>query len=175
MTPKKMVEKTKTLLLARHAKSSWKSPGLADHDRPLNKRGKHDAPVMGNYVKSKYHCPNIILSSTALCAITTAKMMAHEMEYDCDKILTKKEIYGAWPHQLLEIIQSMNNSIESAMIIGHNPTMTELIEEITNHGISNVPTCGIAIIQFQTQSWSDIGDCPAILQDFIYPKLINPA
>lgn len=165
-----MTEKAKILLLVRHAKSSWKDQALADHDRILNKRGERDAPRMGEYLVKNGYIPEKIITSSAIRALTTARILANELKYNLKNVVVDKNVYGAMPSQILKIIHGIDNNVESLMIIGHNPTITELVMQLTDHEIYNIPTCGIAIIQLKTISWSEIDNKCATLLEYVYPK-----
>lgn len=161
----------KTLYIVRHAKSSWKFPELEDHDRPLNKRGKRDAPFMGSLMKSRNVLPELMLSSSANRALTTAKVIAEKTGYDPEKIVVERDIYMADSDDILEILQRQNDKYGSIMIFGHNPGFTDLVNELADEDIDNVPTCGIAKLVLNSESWTelDFGSCE--LEFFEYPKL----
>ena len=117
----------KRLYLIRHAKSSWRDAGLADFDRPLNKRGKHDVPRMGQRLKALGVLPDVIVSSPAKRAIRTARQIADEIGYDRKAIELNEILYGAVPEDTLAIVRATAAAYDSTMIFGHNPMMTELV------------------------------------------------
>jgi len=160
----------KTLYLARHAKSSWKNPELSDIERPLNKRGKKDAPYIGNILKEKGVKPDIIISSPAVRARKTAVAIAENIEYPKNKILIDDKIYESSSSGLLNIIKSFNDKYDSVMMFGHNPAFTMLNNYLTDSYIDNIPTCGVVGIQFNS-SWKKIGSESGKTVFFIYPKL----
>lgn len=160
----------KTLYLARHAKSSWKNPELSDIERPLNKRGKKDAPYIGNILKEKGVKPDIIISSPAVRARKTAIAIAENIEYPKNKILIDDKIYESSSSGLLNIIKSFNDKYDSVMMFGHNPAFTMLNNYLTDSYIDNIPTCGVVGIQFNS-SWEKIGSESGKTVFFIYPKL----
>jgi phosphohistidine phosphatase len=162
----------KKIYIARHAKSSWKSPEMKDFDRPLNKRGKHDAPLMGKLLRDKGIKPDWIVSSPANRAQTTAKIIAQEVGFPINEIILEQEIYEAYLEDVLNVIQCLPNEVETVFIFGHNPAFTYLVNHF-NHGelIMNVPTCGIGCIETNAESWSDIHPDNSNLVSFDYPKL----
>jgi phosphohistidine phosphatase len=158
----------KKLFIVRHAKSSWKDMSLDDFDRPLNKRGRKNAPFMGKLLKDKGICPDIILSSPANRAKTTAQIMSKELEYE-KEILFDEEIYESTPTLLDKKIKKIGDEVNMAFIFGHNPELNALAEGYV--GISeNIVTCGIVEIDFDCESWSDIDAQNAKLISYEYPK-----
>ena len=114
----------KTLLILRHAKSSWKDPDLPDHDRPLNKRGKHDAPRMGKLLKDEDLIPDLILSSTAIRAKKTAELVARACKYK-GKIVLNHSLYGAEPTAYLKILEGLSDKHIAALVVGHSPSVDQ--------------------------------------------------
>jgi phosphohistidine phosphatase len=160
----------KTVYLVRHAKSDWSTPGLSDFNRPLNKRGKQNAPLMGKKLREKGILPDIVISSPAVRAITTARAIAQEIGYSPDAILTEKAIYEASSSTLATIIQQQDNARHSLMLVGHNPGFTELASRLSAFPADNIPTCGIVGIQWENDSWSEVVQRKGKLLFFYYPK-----
>lgn len=161
----------KTLYLVRHAKSSWEEVGLADFDRPLNNRGKKNAPLMGKILKKSGQAPDLILSSPAQRAKATAEILAGELNYPLKKIVFEYEIYEASPEKLLQIIRNQENHIEKLMLVGHNPTLTLLANQLTQTvHIENIPTTGIFAVRWDISTWTDIQPNKAQFLFFDYPK-----
>jgi phosphohistidine phosphatase len=144
----------KSVLLLRHAKSSWKQPELADHDRPLNKRGKRDAPLIGRLLKRKDLVPENIISSTAIRARATAEAVAKASGYK-GEIVLNKSLYAAGPDAYLNIMHDLSDEYARALIIGHNPGLEELVEMLTGE-IHLMPTCSLAHVKIRVDKWSDI-------------------
>ena len=163
----------KTLFLVRHAKSSWENFGLPDNERPLNERGERDAPEMGKRLASRGVKPDILISSPALRAYSTAVKIAAEIGYPEEKIQTKTKLYVEGVSGMLEIIHSLKSEVDTAMLFGHNPTMTEAVNTLAKTDIGNVPTCGIAEIKFAVESWEEVDAGPGAMQLFDYPKRIG--
>ena len=143
----------KTLLILRHAKSSWKYPDLPDHDRPLNRRGKRDAPRMGKLLKEKDLVPDLVISSTAARAKDTASAVVKHSGYKGKKI-EFESLYAAEPTAYLTVIRELGDKYQRVLIVGHNPGVEELIELLTGE-IHIVPTCTLAQIEFDIEKWSD--------------------
>ncbi len=146
----------KTLMLLRHAKSSWKDKGIADHDRPLNKRGKKTAPVMGHLILEKQLVPDLILSSTAVRARTTAEAVAEACNYK-NRIEHIEELYLATAGELLFQAQSRtgdadDDSINRLMLVAHNPGMEDLVSRLSGHP-QLFPTAALAVFELGIESW----------------------
>ena len=160
----------KTLYLFRHAKSSWDDPSLSDIDRPLNKRGRRDAPFMGEILSKKIKLPQIIYSSTANRALTTALTIAENFKFDKSKIIEDQRIYDAGVSDLVRLINSTSDEFDTIMFFGHNPTFTMTSNYLSDKYIDNIPTCGLVQIDFDVTSWEDIDSEKGELILFEYPK-----
>ena len=159
----------KSLFLVRHAKSSWKHPDLPDRLRPLNKHGQRDAPVMGERLAKREIAPDLITSSPASRAMATAKVIAREIGYPEEDIRADERLYGASAFELLEIIQELGDHLDRVMLVGHNPGLTDLANDL-GCDIDNVPTCGIVELAFDIDSWALVDDVEPKQMDFDYPK-----
>ncbi|MCB2203960.1 histidine phosphatase family protein [bacterium] len=160
----------KTLFIVRHAKSSWKQEFLTDFERPLNKRGHRDAPVMAAVLKERGVKPDYIRCSPANRALTTARLLAEGLGYDLDHIETDEHMYGAGDRQLKTIVQQLPDSAETAMIVGHNPGMMMLANRLAGFEEDNLPTCGIVCVRFEAETWSAVDDREGTIEYFEYPK-----
>lgn len=160
----------KTIYLVRHAKSSWDFPELDDFHRPLNARGKKDAPRMGRYLNEQGLQPDLVISSPAVRALKTAKKVAAKLGIDKREIVTDKAIYHAWPDKLLKVIVELDDQHSSVMLFGHNPGLTEFANKLGNLAIDNIPTTGAVGIQFDVDFWRAIGYNSGQLLFFQYPK-----
>jgi phosphohistidine phosphatase len=160
----------KSLNLVRHAKSSWKYPDLEDFERPLNKRGKHDAPMMGRRLNDKKISPDLIISSLAVRAATTAKIISECLSYPLDKINYNDQLYEASGLSLMNIISEIDNQYKSVMLVGHNPGLTTVANLLSDKQIMNIPTCGIFSLEIDISSWSEISENCAMFSFFEYPK-----
>ncbi|MFK7821425.1 MAG: histidine phosphatase family protein [Planctomycetaceae bacterium] len=141
----------KTLLLIRHAKSSWDNPAMDDHERPLNKRGLKTAPRMGQLIADEGLKPDIIVSSTAVRAATTAEVIAEECGYDRDIQFTD-DLYLAPPSAYLDLLSTLPDDYNSAMLVGHNPGISELVSSMCGEHV-DMPTAALAHTQSENQSW----------------------
>jgi phosphohistidine phosphatase len=160
----------KQLYLVRHAKSSWKNPELADMERPLNKRGKRDAPFMGKRLSRHNVQPDLIISSPAKRALSTAKSIAQEIGYPRKRIVANESVYMASVQTLLKTIQDIDESHSRAILLGHNPGLTELAVRLSQHQVDNIPTCGIFCIDFNVDSWKEVSEGTGTFAFFDYPK-----
>lgn len=161
----------KNLILVRHAKSSWKDADLDDHDRPLNKRGLRDAPFMAKLLKKEKVDPDLIVSSSAERALTTAKEFAEKLKYPKDKIISTREIYLAELDDLVEYARQLSEKNETVMLFGHNPGITLFANYLAgNNGIDNIPTCGICSFGIEAKSWTEVSEGKGKLLSFEYPK-----
>jgi len=145
------MERMKTLLLMRHAKSSWKEPGLSDHDRPLNRRGEQAAPRMAKWLEDQALSPDIIICSTALRAKSTAGLVADSLSDDVDAV-PFSQLYLSGEESYLEVMRTIDSEIATLLLVGHNPTMEHLTACLT--GSSEVfPTGAIAQVECPIESW----------------------
>ena len=160
----------KNLYLTRHAKSSWGNPGLADIDRPLNSRGKKAAPLMGKLIVDKGEKPELLISSPANRAFSTAKVFASAMGLHETDVLIKDTIYGAGVHQLLNLVQDVDDLYNSIMLFGHNPTFTSFGNMVSGENIMNIVTCGVVRIDFEFSSWKNIDFNSGRMIYYEYPK-----
>jgi phosphohistidine phosphatase len=163
----------KTLYIIRHAKSSWDQPGLSDFDRPLNERGKRDAPRMGKRLKEKAVVPNLMLSSPAKRALSTCRRIAEILGYLPDKIKTEKSLYHADEDEILSVIRNIKDKHDVLMIFGHNPGLTDFVNQLSHKKtltIDNIPTCGVVAFRFDVESWQRIDFGMGDLLFFDYPK-----
>jgi phosphohistidine phosphatase len=159
----------KTLFLIRHAKSSWDDTALPDKDRPLNDRGKRDAPKMGKRLAKRDVQPDLILSSPAMRALTTAKIIAKKLDYKLEDIVVDDRLYAGEADDLLNVIHKLGNKLERVMLFGHNPELSELTHRFSSK-ITRMPTCAVAEFTFVAKSWSDIGKATPAKVALDYPK-----
>lgn len=157
----------KTLYLIRHAKSSWDNENLSDFERPLSKRGLRDAPLMGKLLLSKEIYPDMILSSPANRAKSTAEVIKEEIGFKKD-IVFDDSIYHSSCANLLHTIKSLDDKHNIVFMLGHNPSFNSLSYKLSHKDIGNIPTCGIVGIKFNIQKWEslDLGE----MVIFEYPK-----
>ena len=160
----------KELCLVRHAKSSWKYPKLDDFERPLNKRGRKNAPIMGKIVHRLDFSPDLIIASPASRAAMTARIFAFEINYPLEKIQYLASVYESNEIDLIHILEGLDDILKKVMLVGHNPALTRLANSIGNYPISNIPTSGVFCIALNITSWSEIKKKPGKLKYFEFPK-----
>ncbi|HHO48006.1 MAG TPA: histidine phosphatase family protein [Desulfobacteraceae bacterium] len=160
----------KRLVLCRHAKSSWKDSSLADIDRPLNGRGKRNAPEMGRRLLARGIKPDLIVSSPARRAYATAAYLAEELGVPEREIRVVEAIYDAYPMKLLEIIRTIDAGHDQVLMVGHNPETTILANLLGRLRLENVPTCGIVALDFGVRSWEEIEEARGALVFFDSPR-----
>jgi phosphohistidine phosphatase len=140
--------------LVRHAKSDWRDPDVPDHDRPLNKRGRRDAPAQAARLADTGFRPDVILSSTALRARTTAQAFADEFGLDVD---LQEQLYGASAPVLLRAIETAGlEGAGSVLIVAHDPGMTDLAYALSAERIDRMPTCAVATFLWADDDWNII-------------------
>jgi phosphohistidine phosphatase len=144
----------KTLLLLRHAKSSWKQPELADHDRPLNKRGKQTAPLMGALLLDEDLIPDHILCSSAVRTHNTALLVAKACTY-VGEIKQTRKLYLAEPEDYIEVLRQVAEKHARLLVVGHNPGLEALIETLTGEAMV-MPTSALAYVELSLKRWSDL-------------------
>lgn len=160
----------KTIILIRHAKSSWKFPELKDFDRPLKKRGLNEAPLMGKVLNDHQKKPDIIITSPAVRAITTAKMIAREIGFNENQIIAEPKLYLESKSNLLKEINAIDDKHNTAFLIGHNPGMTDLANALSGESIDNIPTSGAFGIQFECNTWQEVEKGKGKKLFFEFPK-----
>jgi len=146
----------KYLTLLRHAKSSWRNPELADFDRPLNKRGRHDAPLMAKRLAERGFRPDLLLSSPALRARLTVEAVAEHLAVEADHLSFNEAIYLAEFPQLLALLQNLDEHHHDVLLVGHNPGLTDLINYLAVWQLENLPTCGVFGIELQVPGWQSL-------------------
>lgn len=166
-----MSSKKKKVLLMRHAKSSWSNPGLRDFDRPLNKRGKKDAPRMGKYLKELQLIPNQIFSSPAERAKSTILKVVKELELPISQITWDENLYFNGAQSYLDVIQYADDSSDVVMTVGHNPMTEDAISALSGHTSAKaIKTATIACFEFNVDWWKDVQFGPDALKWIVGPK-----
>ncbi|MBK8043102.1 MAG: histidine phosphatase family protein [Haliscomenobacter sp.] len=158
----------KTVYFVRHAKSSWSNESLRDIDRPLNKRGLRDAPLMARILREKGVKPDLFLSSPAKRALTTAEIFAAGL--DVDAIRVEPQLYEAFPEDVLRVVQGVEDAVQTLFVFGHNPTFFVLANRFSKSELDNVPTCGIVCVEAHIDSWKDFREHTGRMTAFLYPK-----
>lgn len=161
----------KILTIVRHAKSSWSNRGLSDKERPLNRRGERDAPVMAKRIAAHGIRPSQIVSSPAVRAWTTARIVAQEISYPVEFLQREDSLYLASLDEILDVVVAQDNGFNSLMLFGHNPGFTDFANFLSPGLTDNLPTAGVVSVQFDRDDWN-LYERPATeLLTYDYPKL----
>jgi phosphohistidine phosphatase len=161
----------KTLLLIRHAKSSWDDISVNDFDRPLNDRGKKDAPMMARRLSGKKIKIDTFIASPAKRAKRTAVFFAEEFGVGEDDIVFKTELYGATREIFYELIEKLDNKSEHIALFSHNPGITDFANSLTNVQADDMPTCSVFAIKTDAKKWNEFSESKKEFWFFDYPKL----
>jgi phosphohistidine phosphatase len=166
----------RTLLLLRHAKSSWDSPASRDFDRPLAERGVRDAPRMGKLLSTAKRRPDAVLASTARRARETAELALAEVKFK-GKVDFTDEIYEASASRLLELIRRQPTERETLLMVGHNPGFEDLVCALCGPGGEpaniRMPTAALACIEFEVAGWNAIAPGEGVLAWLAVPKIVG--
>lgn len=161
----------KTIYIVRHAKSCWVDMMMKDIDRPLNERGRRDAPVMSSKCMELQYIPQLIITSNAKRARETSRYFIEMFGLSDFQIQVNSKLYHAPEDTYFEEGQLIDDSISSIMMFGHNPGITYLANSVTDSYIDNVPTCGVLAINSTTKTWGELDPMNSKLINFIYPKM----
>tara|TARA_Y100001936_G_scaffold111065_1_gene109198 strand:+ start:549 stop:1040 length:492 start_codon:yes stop_codon:yes gene_type:complete len=158
----------KSLIIVRHCKSSWADLSLSDFDRPLNKRGNIDGELMSNYLREKEKKIDKLILSTSKRTRLTSKYFTEKIHFDSISYID--ELYHASYSDIINIISKVENNFNSIMVIGHNPGLTELINQYTIMNIYNLPTTGVVKVEFKGDKWERITENKGIIVYKKFPK-----
>ncbi len=158
----------KTLYLMRHAKSSWDNSELSDYERPLNRRGEKAAPLIGLEMAKQGFEPELIVSSPAVRASQTAKLVAKSIGYE-DELKYDTRIYGAGVNTLFYILLETPDAVSSVLMTGHNPGFEDLLEYLSGE-YRRMPTAALAVVEFDSEKWSEIKTGEGDLVEYIIPR-----
>jgi len=159
----------KTLLLIRHAKSDWDNI-LSDFDRPLNERGKHDAPIMAKRIKDRKIEIDAFVSSPAKRAKKTAELFMHEYDVKEKKLLFVPSLYEASSNDFYNAVFDLKDKFDTVAIFGHNPGITDFVNSLSCTTIDNMPTCSVYALKIKTKNWVDFKKADKDFLFFYYPK-----
>lgn len=160
----------KYLYLIRHAKSSWDNPNQTDFERTLNQRGEKDAPQMAKLLKSKNVFPDLIISSPATRAFTTAEIFAAHLNYIPDSIESDARIYEASTNNLADVIHEVDDNYNTVFLFGHNPGISNFANMLSNKPVPDFPTCAVAGFELNIDLWSKAERYCGKFNFFEYPK-----
>jgi phosphohistidine phosphatase len=166
----------RTLVLIRHAKSSWANPLQSDFDRPLNERGKEEAPEMGIQLKKRKLFPDLIISSTAVRTRQTSRHIAEQIGYEPDNIKWEEKLYHCIPSVFEEVINEIDESVKTVFIVAHNPGITEFVNQLSpDFKIDNMPTCGVVATYIKDAEWNNFFAAEHQVFLFEYPGMSKPS
>lgn len=160
----------KILTIVRHAKSSWSDSSLSDDKRPLNRRGERDAPEMGRRIQEHGIRPSLIVSSPATRAWTTAKVIAHAINYPREFLQKEERLYLASLDEILDVVVAQDNGFNNLMVVGHNPGLTDFANFLVPGLTGNLPTAGVVSVQIDRDDWSLYERPPTELLVHDWPK-----
>jgi phosphohistidine phosphatase len=163
----------KTLYIVRHAKSSWKYPDLPDDERPLLEKGKKRTKKIIDFLLENKVKVDYIISSHAVRALETAKILAHALSYPEDDIKMDHEIYFADGDKLFNQFYDLPQRHDSIMIVGHNPALTNFANHFVNPPIDWLPTSGVVCVEFDTDRWEKIPVADRKTKFIVYPKMLT--
>lgn len=158
------------VLLVRHAKSNWDYPHLRDIERPLNDRGLRDGPWMANFFARRGPKPDLLISSPAVRALTTAAFFKVALDIDGEAFWIRDEIYEGAANNLLQLIQLLPEGVTRPMIFGHNPGLTMFVNYFSGGEFINIPTTGIVHLQADIEYWGDFSPNSAKVIAHYFPK-----
>jgi phosphohistidine phosphatase len=161
----------KSLFVVRHAKSDWNSAAQTDFDRPLNDRGNKDAPLMAKRMFDQGHKLDVLISSNAMRAKTTAQFFADVYGYKTKNIILVPELYHAPAQQFYDTIKWIDDSLQHVAIFSHNPGITHFVNSLGVAIVDDMPTCGIFGITVEASRWSDFEKAKKTFLYFDYPKM----
>ena len=162
----------KTLYIVRHAKSAWDDPSLSDHDRPLMKKGVRKTGKISDFLIDQDVKVDQMISSSAVRAYETARLIADALEYPLDDIKKESDLYHADVDQILSVVFGVNDDIDSLMIFGHNPTFTSFANQFLEHKVDWMPTSAIVSVSFETDKWEEIIMAKRRTNFVIFPKML---
>ncbi|MFK5855502.1 MAG: histidine phosphatase family protein [Bacteroidota bacterium] len=163
----------KTVYIVRHAKSSWDNIDVSDHDRVLMPVGIKKTKKIIKFLTDKNVLPDLILTSSAKRAMETAHLIADGIGYDNVNIIINNDLYHAFADEIYDVISTVSDSENSVMIVAHNPTLTDFVNDFINPRISNLPTTGVVSIEFETDSWEEISDVKFKVNFVVFPRMIE--
>ena len=162
----------KKLLIIRHAKSSWANSNETDFERPLNDRGRMNAPEMAVRLVKRNVLPDAIISSAAKRTIETSLLMMKPLGLQQQQLVKKQELYLATPETILETIVSMDDAWQTAAIVAHNPGVTDFVNTLCEVKVDDMPTCAVYAVDIKTDSWINFNKATKEFLFFDYPKLL---
>jgi phosphohistidine phosphatase len=161
------------LTVVRHAKSSWDDADLSDFERPLNERGRRDAPAMAMWTRQAIGVPDRIVTSPALRAISTARLFADVLGIDNEQLLIHSQIYEASLSTLLRLIRGFEDTAPHVMLFGHNPGLTELCRALADCPFDSLPTGAVVHLELSGKYWENVEEGSGELLRYQFPRLLR--
>ena len=161
----------KKIFVLRHSKSSWKDSSLGDFHRPLNSRGKTDAPMISSYLSTRIDMIDFLHCSSAIRTYDTSKYFIERINFV--NIEYDESLYHSSSLEIMNNIKYYDEQYNSAMIIAHNPGLTNFVNQITNIMLDNLPTTGLVEINFDCEKWADISQENSTVIDIKFPKQLK--
>ncbi|PLX01414.1 MAG: histidine phosphatase family protein [Marinilabiliales bacterium] len=168
-----MNKASKSVIIMRHAKSSWEDSSAGDHERGLMDKGIMRTKKVAEFMIVNNINPQLILSSTAKRAVETAKIIADSISYEREKIVLSKKLYLSYTDDVFDELFEVDNNINSVMVFGHNPCFTDLVNMFLKKQIDNLPTSGMAVIEFKTDKWKEIPNSKFSVKHLIFPSKLD--
>lgn len=168
----KIISALKTLILIRHAKSSWDDAALSDFERPLNDRGKKDAPLMADRLYERGIKVDVFVTSPAKRAKKTAEQFAKRYKKESENLLLKTELYMAGEDSFLHLVAKLDDQLDCVVLVSHNPGITDFANSLTDARIDNMPTCGVFAVSVEANKWSKFREAKKNFLFFDYPKAV---
>lgn len=159
----------KTIYFIRHAKSD-SNTGVSDFDRPLNLRGYNDAHNMSLLIKEQGVFPNLIITSPAIRAMTTALIFGNNLDFNFSKIQLNKKLYASTDKEYIDCIKKTDNNINTVFLFGHNPSISDCVNNFTTAFTGELSTCAIVGLQFKVEAWENISSKNVSFNYYHYPK-----
>ncbi|RYY24834.1 MAG: histidine phosphatase family protein [Chitinophagaceae bacterium] len=160
----------KKLLIIRHAKSSWEDFTVSDFDRPLNDRGKRDAPMMADRLAARKISPDFVLTSPAKRALKTAEIFARILNVPAENILEVQSLYEAGVNAFYEAVAASPVSASTVLLFSHNPGITAFVNDLSAVKVDEMPTCAVFAVSCNITDWIDFRTAPKDYLFFDYPK-----
>ncbi len=163
----------KTLYIVRHAKSSWEQPSIGDHERPVLEKGVKRTKMVAKFLIEKKTRPDLIVSSDARRAYQTAVILAKKLGYPTEKISLSKMMYHAASQDVADIFYEIPENVNSLMLVGHNPTMTDFANQFLIEKTDWLPTSGVVSVSFDAAEWNKIFEVKPVVNFVVYPKMLK--
>lgn len=164
----------KTVYIVRHAKSSWDNPLQPDVERPLLEKGKKRTKKIIDFLQSEHVRVDHMISSHAVRALETAKILAHALNFPKEDIRIDSRIYSTDGEGLFTEFYDLPQNASSVMIVGHNPALTEFVNYFLDPPIDNLPTSGVVSVSFETERWEEVATAAHHVNFMAFPKILSP-